>query len=181
MTTTPEKVQELLDNITPGEWKFVIDEDDKYDLGKFVSSSGENICSFGNDELYYPSEGEAPAPQETKLIELTPEIARAYLKECEKNKMLETDNSRLQTIIDGLNQQNGFHGQVEFLTILCQGQLLNLQEIRRKNSILEDALRFYAEEMNYDEKNAPYRLTSDDIKYDKGEEAREALEKIKTL
>lgn len=45
------------------------------DLPKLVAAEGMEICNFGNDAQYYPTEGTPPKEADARLIAKAPELA----------------------------------------------------------------------------------------------------------
>lgn len=60
-----------------GPWKFIVDEDDYHDNGRISDKDGFDVCSFGNSEQYYPTDGEAPSDCDMQLILASPDLLAA--------------------------------------------------------------------------------------------------------
>lgn len=60
--------------LSPGPWKFIVDENDYHDNGRISDKDGFDVCSFGNSEQYYPTDGEAPSDCDMQLILASPEL-----------------------------------------------------------------------------------------------------------
>lgn len=60
-----------------GPWKFIVDEDDYHDNGRISDKDGFDVCSFGNSEQYYPTDGEAPSDCDVQLILASPDLLAA--------------------------------------------------------------------------------------------------------
>lgn len=62
---------------TPGPWEFIFDCDDYHDNGRIAGKDGFDVCSFGNSEQYYPTDGEAPSDCDMQLILASPDLLSA--------------------------------------------------------------------------------------------------------
>lgn len=81
-------------NVSPGPWKFIIDRDDDCDNGRISDKDGFDVCSFGNSEQYYPTDGEAPSDSDMALILASPDLLSALQSLVE---IYDNDGSRLYT------------------------------------------------------------------------------------
>lgn len=62
---------------TTGPWIFSVDEDDICDKGLIKSENGGIVCSFGNMEQYYPTNGVPPDGADMALILASPNLLSA--------------------------------------------------------------------------------------------------------
>lgn len=75
---TNEQLSELLERVTPGDWVFDPPRENGTHQGGFWS--GINVvCTFGDSETYYPTEGDPPNEHDAELIALAPSLARRVL------------------------------------------------------------------------------------------------------
>lgn len=79
---------------TPGPWEFIFDCDDYHDNGRIAGKDGFDVCSFGNSEQYYPTDGEAPSDSDMALILASPDLLAALQSLVE---IYDNDGSRLYT------------------------------------------------------------------------------------
>jgi hypothetical protein len=85
MTPTPEQERAREGaGYTPGPWVWtdrVLKGPAKYagpcDMGGFIGADGKVVCWFGDDERYYPTEGEPPSAEDKALIASAPELLEA--------------------------------------------------------------------------------------------------------
>jgi len=72
--------------ITPGPWEWEnLEEYNEnelhlvhYNLPKLVSKNDISVCEFGNEDSYYPREGEPPSYEDAKAIASVPELLEVY-------------------------------------------------------------------------------------------------------
>jgi hypothetical protein len=62
---------------TPGPWSFLKASTWDSDLGGFFGPNGEEVCGFGDDTQYYPTEGVAPSPADMALMLAAPDLLEA--------------------------------------------------------------------------------------------------------
>jgi hypothetical protein len=62
---------------TPGPWHWVPANKTTSDLAKLVGENGMEVCNFGNDETYYPTEGMVPSAPDADLIAAAPALLDA--------------------------------------------------------------------------------------------------------
>lgn len=73
---------------TPGPWHWDVPEFEKgtksynalkneNELPRIVSSTGEEVCHFGNSTEYYPTEGTPPKDSDARLMSAAPELLEA--------------------------------------------------------------------------------------------------------
>ena len=83
---------------TKGPWEFDPPHDNGTYEGAFYSGD-EKVCSFGDSETYYPTEGEPPNTANAHLIAAAPDMYEA-LKEVAERHTLSEHNGELDWLID---------------------------------------------------------------------------------
>lgn len=78
---------------TPGPWEWVGTAEGWYKVGGVEAADGSTVMHFGDDEAYYPTEGQPPGNADRHLILAAPDLLAACermladLKERQETKM----------------------------------------------------------------------------------------------
>jgi len=98
MTDDDTKLLASLTGFTPGTWELDPVKGDW--MGGFYS--GETpVCTFGDAQDYYPTEGEPPNYANAQLIAAAPDLHRIATELAAENKRLRVENSGLSQMLAG--------------------------------------------------------------------------------
>jgi hypothetical protein len=144
------EIRQLLEAATPGPWRWDPHASHPTEMPELLGADDQTVCSFGDREQYYSTEGSAPGDADAALIAAAPRLLTAALG------LIEQQQAAMTVLVESSQTAVNFLDSVEWTDTTSEHDAADAQQA------LEQAIAQAEGETPRDQPQRS-RLSDDDV------------------